>query len=341
MKPRVLVVALAVGFGALGATAPIARADTPPSVWDVAKDPAARARWQLHVNVTELFVLSRKLRDETEGLHAAVLGRARGLLEEAHAADSPDVRLRFDLGMIDYELDRYDLAVRVLEPAVAMAPDAPGAVAALENLAFSYAKLDRPKDERRAYERYLAVQTDVGARATTMLNLAECMMRDGDLDDAVAEYQEAYEYATHATVDLGITLPLVVWGQAVALDRAGERHEALAKATFATQLDPGEAIIGHHPSVFFVPAYEREWYLALGATVHANETKGGREALARWTEVEGHWQKYIAAAGPDERWLALAKARLAKATAKRELAERAAAKEPPPPKPKGAPDVRL
>ena len=34
--------------------------------------------------------------------------------------------------MIDYELERYDLAVRILEPAVAMAPDSPGAVRALE-----------------------------------------------------------------------------------------------------------------------------------------------------------------------------------------------------------------
>ncbi len=338
MKSAALVVAFAV---ALGAASPVARADTPPTVWDVAKDPAAEARWHLHVNVSELFILSRKLRDETEGLRAAVLGRARGLLEEANAANSPDVRLRFDLGMIEYELDRYDLVVQVLEPAVAMAPDSPAAVVALENLAFSYARLDRPKDERHAYERYLAVQTDVGSRATTMLNLAECMMRDGDLDDAVAEYQEAYDYSTHATVDLGITLPLVVWGQAVVLDRAGERNEALVKATFATQLDPGEAIIGHHPSVFFVPAYEREWYLALGATVHANEAKGGREALARWTEVEAHWQKYIAAAHGDDRWLPLAKTHLAKAAAKRMAAEKAAAKEPPAQKPKSSPDVRL
>jgi tetratricopeptide (TPR) repeat protein len=338
VKRAAVVVAFAV---ALGAASHGARADTPPSAWDVAKDPKAEARWRLHVNVSELFVLSRKLRDETEGLRAAVLGRARGLLEEADAANSPDVRLRFDLGMIDYELDRYDLAVQVLEPAVAMAPDSPAAVIALENLAFSYARLDRPKDERHAYERYLAVQTDVSSRATTMLNLAECMMRDGDLDDAVAEYQEAYDYSTHATVDLGITLPLVVWGQAVALDRSGERNEALAKATFATQLDPGEAIIGHHPSVFFVPAYEREWYLALGATVHANEAKGGREAFARWTEVEARWQKYVAAAHADDRWLALAKTHLAKATAKRAIAEKAAAREPPAPKPKNSPDVRL
>jgi tetratricopeptide (TPR) repeat protein len=325
-------------------SAGVARADTPPGIWDVAKDPPARARWQLHVNVTELFMLARKLGDDTEGLKGAVLGRARGLLEEAHAADSPDVTLRFDLGMIYYELERHDLAVRILEPAVAMAPDSPGAVRALESLAFSYAKLDRPKEERRAYERYLAVQNDVGARATTMLNLAECMMRDGDLDEAVAEYEEAYEYAIHATVDLGITLPLVVWGQAVVLDRAGERHEALAKATFATQLDPGEAIITRHPSVFFVPAYEREWYLALGATVHANEAKGGRDALARWTEVEGHWQKYVAAARADDRWLPIAKAHLARATVKREAAERAAAKErssQKPKPPKAPPDVRL
>jgi tetratricopeptide (TPR) repeat protein len=338
VKPSAFVAALVL---AVGAPLSAARADTPPGAWDIAKDPAARARWQLHVNVTELFVLSRKLRDETEGLRDAVLGRARALLEEANAAESPDVRLRFDLGLIDYELDRYDLAVKVLEPALAMAPDAPAAVAALENLAFAYAKLDRPKEERHAYERYLRVQTDVGARATTMLNLAECMMRDGDLEEAVAEYEEAYQYVTHASVDLGITLPLIVWGQAVALDRSGERSEALVKATFATQLDPGEAIIGHHPSVFFVPAYEREWYLALGATVHANEAKGSRDAAARWREVEAHWEKYLAAAHADDRWLALAKAHLAKATAKRIAEEKAAGKEPPPPKPKISPDVRL
>jgi hypothetical protein len=66
--------------------------------------------------------------------------------------------------------------------------------------------------------------------------------------------------------------------------------------------------------------------------VHANEAKGAREALARWTEVEEHWKKYVAAARPDDRWLAIAKAHLAKATAKRTEAEKAAANAPPPPK---------
>src|SRR5580700_1422747 len=78
-----------------------ARADTPPSVWDVAKDTAEGDRWALHVKVQRLlhslpagapeFLELR--RDQELRLESA-----RMLLEQADASHSPDARLRFDLG---------------------------------------------------------------------------------------------------------------------------------------------------------------------------------------------------------------------------------------------------
>src|ERR1700689_309014 len=100
---RQATIGVAVGF-ALAFTlalraAGVAWAETPPSVWDVAKDPAERDRWALHVRVDRLIPPpigegAARLDDDLR------LEAARAMLEEADAARSPDVRLRFDLGVV-------------------------------------------------------------------------------------------------------------------------------------------------------------------------------------------------------------------------------------------------
>ncbi|MDB4993078.1 MAG: hypothetical protein JWM74_510 [Myxococcaceae bacterium] len=329
----------------LGAVSPrAARADTPPTSWDMAKDPAARDRYQLHVLVRDLVSQDAHLQ-ASRGFRLGTLDRARALLEDSGAATSPDVRLRFDLGEVYEALDRHDLAIAVLTSALKIAPTHPAAESAWVVLAYAYAKKDMPKEERDAYEKYLALTTDDRSRSTAILNLAEADMRLGHIDEAVAGYRDAVQVAaalptgTSTAVETG---KLAVWGLAVALDRQGDATGSAAQAKLAVQMDTGLVLISHGQNVFFVPPYERLWYIALGTTVEAKAATDPRKALGYWQQVEELWTSYVEQAergDPKERWLPRARAHRDQAHAERVAAEKRAAKAPPPPKPEREPLV--
>jgi tetratricopeptide (TPR) repeat protein len=330
MKARLLALAALVAVAAQ-----TARADTPPSTWDKIRDPALRDRFDLHTRARE-EILAFRQSSAPPAIRQAKLAAVRVLLEEAHAAQSPDPLLRFDLGEI-YEMQlNFTRAIDVLKPAIDLAPDLPAALTAYISLANAYAYLDRSADERDVYERYLARATEVRSRAIAMLNLAEAHMHLGDLTDAVAEYKE--------TIDVASSLPnvieledntglLAVWGLAVALDRSGDESGGATKAVLAEQLDPNERVIRSGANVFFVPKYERLWYLALGATVHAKEATTVKESAERWAIVEAYWTAYVQRANPRDRWLAQAHAHKDRAAASRASAQRRAGMALKPPAP--------
>ena len=187
MTARHRCAAAALSVAAIVGPARAARADTPPDVWDFAGDPTERSRWNLHVQVERL--LNRPGTDDTppqvrrrdQELH---LEAARALLEEAGASTSPDVRLRFDLGLVYQQLaslqgmvDLFQSAVDVLGPAVAAAPDDPASTRALGALADAYAQLDRPRDEVDVSQRFVARVADNRERAQTMMNMNRLYMR--------------------------------------------------------------------------------------------------------------------------------------------------------------------
>jgi tetratricopeptide (TPR) repeat protein len=327
----------------------VARADTPPSAWDMARDPEAHVRWTLHVRVQRLLVPPVDedapipiVRDEQMELR---LEAARALLEEAHADQSPDLRLRFDLGIV-YRLlgdrqgrkDMYELAVRVLEPATA-AMEAKGEderagedlKAALESLAYAYAKLARPHEELAAWRRYIPLLLDDRVRATDMMNMGEAEMRLGHVDDAVATFREVARLCGELPNSYGVsqTYVLDLWDLAVALDRSGDPAGALENAAQAVHMN-GMAIMRKDSSdgVFFVPEWERLWYLALGATVEAREDKDVTEAVRYWMNAEAQWDEYIAQAQADGKdpWLAIARVRRARTHRDLEAAKKRAGK---------------
>jgi hypothetical protein len=139
---------------------------------------------------------------------------------------------------------------------------------------------------------------------------------------------------------------LTLWDLAVALDRSGDPGGALETAAKAsatmvitsnqTQQLRGRTIIapparGGDPSVFFVPEWQREWYLALGSSAAARGVRDARDAQALWADAEGHWDVYIAgssAAGANDPWLAVARVRRDQVHAQRVAAEKRAAKLP-------------
>jgi tetratricopeptide (TPR) repeat protein len=308
---RTLALALVAVLAFAGAAGP-ARADTPPSVWDKARDPSVSEHWALHLRVQHLLSAPR---DEESGtrlewkrdaeLHAEA---ALAMLEDAGAATSPDVRLRFDLGMVQYEIgrlsertDMYEKASRTLEGALALGPDAPGSTEALDELVSCYARLDRSRDELETWHRYIPRILDPRARAVDLMNMAEAEMRLGRVDDALGTLRDVLRQCGELP-NTSSTYVLTLWDVAVALDRSGDARGALQTATKAalqTAIDSsgypstGRGLLAHDENVFFVPAYERYWYLALGSEALARQDPDPREALAYFTESEHEWDQYV------------------------------------------------
>ena len=299
---------------ALGRAA-VARADTPPSQWDIAADPALAERWALHVRVQRLL---HPPPDDPTGprlewrrdaeLHCEA---ALAMLEQAGAETSPDTRLRFDLGVVQYELaelggrvDLYTKAAATLTAALALDPAASGATEALERIVYAYAKLDRPRDELDAWHRYIPRLLDPRTRAVAQMNRGEAEMRLGLVDDALGTFRQVLRESEELP-NTSSTYVLALWDLAVALDRSGDARGALDTATRAaheTALTStgmpslGRALLVHDPAVFFVPDWEKQWYLALGAEALAREDTDPREAAAYFIESEHDWDQYIAQA---------------------------------------------
>jgi tetratricopeptide (TPR) repeat protein len=354
----------AVALGALLTVAPPARADTPPNAWDVARDPAARDRWALHVRVERLLTPGRSEDDPVPDLGVngdLRLEAARAMLEGADAAKSPDLRLRFDLGRVYYELaerqgGRVDLlrkAIDVLAPAVAAGDDQPGATEAMVALVYAYAKTNQPREELATWRRYIPRLVDDRFRVGAMMNMGEAEMRLGHVDDATATFREVLRLCSELpnTSGVGSTYVLTLFDLAVALDRSGDARTALDTAGKAAHMDVldsqaratnGALLIAHDPNVFFVPEWEREWYLALIASAAAREATDPRDAARAWTQAERHWERYAdnaAAAGRKDAWLGIAKQRRDRTHVERVAAEQRAAKMPKRPQPRSLPWV--
>lgn len=352
-------VALFVGaIAALTACPRGVRADTPPGVWDVAKDPLERDRWALHVRVERL--IHAPLPDEVPRVaqrrdEELRFETARAMLEQADAGKSPDVRLRFDLGIVYERLasdeartELHQRVVDVLVPALEAAPEHPAATEALEALVYAYAKLDRPREELTTWRLYLARLTDDRTRVAPMMNMGEAEMRLGRLDDATGTFRSVLQIcATLANSSArNSTYALTLWDLGVALDRGGDPRGAIDTAAKARELSWKEPVglgqmrewtgwdaIRDATNVFFVPDWEREWYLALGYAAAARDEQDARQAALLWGAAENHWETYAAraAASPGEdHWLPIARVRRDHARVERTNAEKRAAKMPQP-----------
>jgi tetratricopeptide (TPR) repeat protein len=302
-------------------------ADTAPSIWDLAKDPGERDRWTLHVHVQRLLS-----NEGPRGLDGQ-LQLARALLEEADAANSPDVRLRFDLGVVYGRLELRRRAIDILVPALNQAPDYPGVKQALDALVYSYAKLDRPSEELATWHRLIPLFNDGRARANALMNMGEAQMRLGRGDDAVETFRDVLRICTELPNTSGVssTYVLTLWDLAVALDRSGDPAGAIEAASRASGEKAGKYLITRDPDVFFVPDWERDWYLALGAVAAARDAKDARDEAGFWAAAEKHWATYIersTAAARHDPWLPVARIRHDHAHARRLAAEQRARKLP-------------
>lgn len=311
-------------------------ADTPPSVWERARDPAVGDAYDLHAHVQARMVRIDDIPpDAPKELREAECRGVLPMLERAGAEKSKSALLRYDLGRVYDCLSNYARSTEIYKAAIAEFPRDAIVDRLWLELAFACGHTGDHTCERNAYREVLRIETDELRRATPTLNLAETQMHLGDLKEAMEGYREAVRIAGRTSA--GDTAPLATWGLAVALDRAGDRVAAEKEARFALEIERsmnrGVPLLRSR-GVFFVPAWEIHWYEGLGASALARAAGSAREAFLFWTAAERSFSAYVTMAeGKDDRWLPLAKVRLAQIKTEREKAQKAGGKEPEPKRP--------
>jgi tetratricopeptide (TPR) repeat protein len=339
--------AIALGVFALAGTA---RADTPPNIWDLAKHPEAFEQRREHLKLEENIELLDELKElggrTRDAFRAAALAGAQSVLEDSTAPK--DKWLRYDEAVVAlYRADvlgsarEYDRAIALLEP---LAKEFEGTLFAAEiwqKLAECYVRVERTPDEIRAYDEVIKRAVVAEATATPMLNQAEAYMRNGEVDVAVSQFREVYRLAGTMTSgnELGV---LAQWDLAVALDRSGDVRGAISAARAAVHMDARCLAVStmhtvkiyatckdadiafvlvpsglfpvseENDSVYFVPKYERSWYLALGREALALDGDKPREIAENWKRAETEMMTYMSAAAQHggDKWVDLARKRL-------------------------------
>jgi len=305
---KALAAALSAAFAMLAASPSGAETGShSPNVWERAADPRAAAFELVHRSVEALLVEAQKLRWHTP-MGKEKLVSALRLLEGVEADKASDIRLRFHYGRVLSLLRNEERAMKVLEAALRDAPDHPQAVEALFTIAICYARLGRSADEIAAYDEFMRRETDPGSRANALANRGEARMVQGNLAAAIEDLR--------ASIVLVPDNVLAHLSLAVALDRSGDRIGAISEAKVALTFDPLDQQLGS-PNVFFMPPYDRYWYDALGAMARAQQIDDAATSVLWWETAAGKWKEYIDAGGPQDRWIAFAKSRLA--TTEREL----------------------
>jgi tetratricopeptide (TPR) repeat protein len=318
-----------------------ARADTPPSLWDRARQPSSGDTYRLHLEV-QRRIAAGGVAIENRFITALEpqLLTVRSMLERAHAETSPDVLLRFDLGQVylllarDQDASFYRRAAEILKPALEMAPDHPAAEDAWGMLSEACGHLGDHACERRAYQKVLRDHTEEHEQGVTTMNLAETEMHFGNLKEAIEGYREALRIASR--YPSRTLAPLSIWGMAVAFDRSGDTVAADREANRVLEMQASSGLGGllRMNGIYFYPDYEISWYDAVGASALARKPNTtAADAARHWKAAEDAFAKYVAGAerrGNEDRWLALAKVRLANAKTERERAEKRRGKAPPP-----------
>ncbi len=328
-RRKPLRLAIVVGAVIVCACPNTARAETPPTVWDQAKDQTTRDRYATHalaMRSVEEFSLHK---DDDVPANFGLI-RAKQILEAAHAAESPDPLLRIDLGEIYEKLELNTAAVALLQPALAMAPGHVAAERGWNALAYAFARMDRPASELAAYEQYLRTEVDEEQRASATLNMAEAEMRRGDLKAAITGYEEAVRLAQDVRTGGGVvTFVLSIWGLAVAKDRNADATGAMLEARRAVSHDRLLLMISpQNPGVFFVPAYERSYYLGLGELALTVDSDTTRAKVQHAERAERRFSEYVKAATSDDRWLRRAKEHLEFARKRQKELGKGLAREP-------------
>jgi tetratricopeptide (TPR) repeat protein len=324
--PRTLRLAAALALAAAALVTDARNAAADPSIWSQARS-ADQGRLAVAVADAEALQLKyrhlTRLPDEDRAMMGELfLRQARELLEGAGAARSPDPRVRYQLAEILHQLRDEARAVKLFETVVT-ADTTPQTVRAeaYGQLAEAYTRLGRFGDEIRAYDAALRFEPQPFARARLLANRAESYMALGDITAAVGGYREAMGLLS-APIEMFTLGPTTLWGLAVALDRSGDLDGALEAIRLARTYDPLDKNL-NGPGWFYVPAYDRFYYQALGHWSAARRATLPAARAEEYLSAVAHWQEYLDSAAPDDRWIGVARARLRQSEKEREASARA------------------
>jgi hypothetical protein len=155
-----------------------------------------------------------------------------------------------------------------------------------------------------------------------MMNMGEAEMRLGRIDDALDTFTEVLRMCAELPNSSGVstTYVLTLWDMAVALDRSGDPRGALGMTRKALAWNgrandrpiTGWDAIKEPDVAFFVPEWERDWYLALGSTamaMNAPDTLDAARLKAEAARYRGVYVERASAAGGKDPWLAVARRR--------------------------------
>jgi tetratricopeptide (TPR) repeat protein len=307
------------------------------SVWARARRPDAERRRELAAEAQTHEIKAQHLqRSRSELDRAEVIGhlaRAAILLEEAGAATSSDLFLRYRLAVVYTTEDETAKAAALLE-SIGRA-DPPPALRALvfADLGVSYAHLGRVEDEIAAYGEALRVQPVAFERARLLANRAEAYMLLGNITPAVDGYRAALALLSADHMMFG-TGPTTLWGLAVALDRSGDLDSGLDAIRVARSYDAQDKLI-NGPGWFYLPDYDRHWYEALGHWQVARKPEVVTSVrLDAYARASASWDEYLSSAARDDRWLPLARVRAKQCEKERAAFLRRPRTSEPPPAPK-------
>lgn len=312
---------------ALFGLARIAHAETPPSAWDRAKRPEVQDEYQLHLTVRQVWESEKVTRTaRADSIKAAMNTRVVTMLQAAGAATSKNPLLRFDLAQAYIETEDFARAAETFKAAMRDFPDHPQTRHSRFELAIACGHTGDHECEERMYRAVIAESTSPGEITTPLLNLAETEMHNHELREAIEDYREGFRLCGFYQASYE-TPALILWGLAVALDRAGEVREADESAQRGTEMAMNSIELLRSKGVFFFPEYEVNWYEGLTLAAAAKRAQVPRERFALWLQAERRMAAWVA--GGEKKkdyWLPIAKARLETYTKERKLAEVAAAK---------------
>ncbi len=343
---------------AIALAAGTAHADTPPTIWDLAKNPDAYKQYEHHVLIERDIDIVSELQEDTQEVGTLQslmsLDHARTVIEGIIEPKTP--LLRFDEAWVLTKRGLWAQALPILEGLTHDVGTSTFSQEVWEKLAEAYVHVERTNDEIRAYDEVLARSMSDVDQVTPLLNQGEAYLRAGDANAAVAQFRQVL-HLTATIPNLNSVEMLAEWDIALALDRSGDPRAAREAARAATRLDQRcVGIVGHdvlvlsgpdcarvqmfivppglfpiakeNKSVYFVPDYERDWYLALGYEALAVEGGGSQPTKPYWRDAEAHMMSYVVGAtqATNDKWLDLGRQRLD------ELRKRRAASEAKPPR---------
>lgn len=296
-----------------------ASAGAEPSVWSRARKPALVKEAELVREAQRAVLRYRRMMQglgpQASSVAEMMLRDARRALQQVVQAGTRDFGVRMLYVEVLRDSKMRDDALVAVKELLADDPPPPIRADALAELALLHAHAGRREEEIKAYTEALAFEPHASARSRLIANRAEALMAQGDVTAAVEGYREALAPLT--TVELFWIGPTTLFGLGVALDRMGNLEEAFRSVKLARSYDPTDRGL-RKDSWFFSPAHDEHWYFALGAWTCARSSEGWAVRAECFAQSIRRWEDYLTSAPPDDRWIPLARVRLAAVTKERD-----------------------